>query len=1505
MAQVLDKETWQRDAKILKDAEWSDEKIMTYFKASGDKYLLDEGILPKTTPSGTYDYDTAIAAGITPDETGHWPSVAPLSNERIKELGLPPDSGIILKARSHPTFHKTIEGEASVNRHIETIGGRDFSVINDAKTLPSNNLLKAPELEPIQAGPSLLTIPVGGQIASREGIPREMGVVEGFQVGLAAGLAQEELFPLEFDEIVRGPDPDRTARMDELDKLISTDIEGKPFPTKVAIKSAEASPMLVGAVGTGAAFGTVAGTAGIAAGPGAPVSVPALTTVGFAAGAAHQAFIYETGAAYHELKKQGIDPEVAQPMAMGVGFVNALIEVSQIGLLLNVVPGGDRLKSLVTQKAASKLITSQSVQKILAKRTLKAGAVFGAEIGQEVVQELNNVAAVHVADAIDETVEIPDALKPRIKDTIVYTAQNASLSFLPMVGVSQTIAGAGDVVQNQRAKTFEDQVRRVQERNRRVMGEVVTEVVDEKFQEDVSQEVGPPTQAEVNLAVQDAVQKEKVIRLEGKSPIQEKVTRFETHLLQGKIPEAQTMLVEAKEALNENPESVELQAIEDHMLRRFKELDPAKKGVIPGAEALVLEGEESIGAFLQRVEPTPPIQKAPAKVTVRAKDKLASDKQIAKVHGMAEELGITPEDLDTRLQKQFGAPIAQLKGTQVGGLIGEFRRRTGTDKKPRPTRVKDTKVVTVGTEKSARVATRRLTDEGNIRLLDTIEAKNRAKIPSTREVEYRSDKSFVSEKKARRYLAELHKIADANRISKSPAIKVRDSFMGGTYNRVDTKQSAGVGLTREPRSAESMRYYMEGMGVRAGEPLGYLFDDLSILNRKLVRDQHNRYERLARAAGSEAEFKNIAQSDESLGRIGRWLASKTNLKNKPAEPTLNPTELAFAEEFQRIMKDFEVTVRLAKLNKRIFEGHVSKEFRNNANSRAQILEAEDTFHREGLEATKAKLKTQTWGTITGGGFEPMEMIDSFFTGGTRKFTGISEAHIRERGSTYTKQERNLMQRFRSYSRQMDMLAHAKPKLEAMRSTVKSAQRSGHIKKTKQLGQTMRLYEDNLLGNRSIELWAEEAAARAYNQALTAILQADVSKPFRNTFQSTAFYPDKTDFLRTDNRALTPTEMEYLRAHVSQMRVWDEFFMTDFRFPKEIPIPGTEITVRNLPFNALNAMADRANFYGWSDEIGRIQSFWAMLNRVERARLQMEKAVSKGMAPDKAFDKIFWKKTRMGTMTPHQQKRLMEIWANDGPEAMQLYRAKILVEDIHFMYEQTQRGVVEQTAQGKTFLKLANFPRAYTERLATQSKLMFTGEDFTTKFQGFKTTFNMTVPAMLVGQVFLAITGGDINPYDPLRILKWGPLGLIKDVVGLPFAVGADFATAIDPRVPKARRDQAFTRFTKGVARMPNMWLPFWRHIIGTLDVVTDTKDIDILAVKKFREVIDKEYEVRGGSHEVDRSALQMAQRIFGGRAIDRRIRLEDEEARKKEKARRKSTRGAKRKSPSRTRGKSR
>ena len=62
--------------------------------------------MPKFDPEGEgYDIDTAVAAGMKPDKTGHWQSRNP-------------STGQILKGRKHTTFNLTEEGEAKAGYEI-------------------------------------------------------------------------------------------------------------------------------------------------------------------------------------------------------------------------------------------------------------------------------------------------------------------------------------------------------------------------------------------------------------------------------------------------------------------------------------------------------------------------------------------------------------------------------------------------------------------------------------------------------------------------------------------------------------------------------------------------------------------------------------------------------------------------------------------------------------------------------------------------------------------------------------------------------------------------------------------------------------------------------------------------------------------------------------------------------------------------------------------------------------------------------------------------------------------------------------------------------------------------------------------------------------------------------------------------------------------------------------------------------------------------------------------
>ncbi len=61
-----------------------------------------------------YDYKSAKAAGLKPDKTGHWPSRSP-------------KTGLLLKGRGHPTWHKTVKGEADAGHEIYKKGKRYYS----------------------------------------------------------------------------------------------------------------------------------------------------------------------------------------------------------------------------------------------------------------------------------------------------------------------------------------------------------------------------------------------------------------------------------------------------------------------------------------------------------------------------------------------------------------------------------------------------------------------------------------------------------------------------------------------------------------------------------------------------------------------------------------------------------------------------------------------------------------------------------------------------------------------------------------------------------------------------------------------------------------------------------------------------------------------------------------------------------------------------------------------------------------------------------------------------------------------------------------------------------------------------------------------------------------------------------------------------------------------------------------------------------------------------------
>jgi diadenosine tetraphosphatase ApaH/serine/threonine PP2A family protein phosphatase len=91
-------------------------------------------ILRQFDPSSSgYDYTTAIAAGMQPQQEGgenkgHWGSVAQTPIEYRMDYNLPEDSYMMLKGAGHPTFQMGVQGEQDRGYQIIKFGDRYFSV---------------------------------------------------------------------------------------------------------------------------------------------------------------------------------------------------------------------------------------------------------------------------------------------------------------------------------------------------------------------------------------------------------------------------------------------------------------------------------------------------------------------------------------------------------------------------------------------------------------------------------------------------------------------------------------------------------------------------------------------------------------------------------------------------------------------------------------------------------------------------------------------------------------------------------------------------------------------------------------------------------------------------------------------------------------------------------------------------------------------------------------------------------------------------------------------------------------------------------------------------------------------------------------------------------------------------------------------------------------------------------------------------------------------------------
>lgn len=788
----------------------------------------------------------------------------------------------------------------------------------------------------------------------------------------------------------------------------------------------------------------------------------------------------------------------------------------------------------------------------------------------------------------------------------------------------------------------------------------------------------------------------------------------------------------------------------------------------------------------------------------------------------------------------------KLKHTRYRTLSGKVASRKITIKqletllkavqRTRPKQIGYKKVITKKTENKIQSLKNNL--KKKLQMTDKAYKEILKKEIRGREPKYIDAKHFVTEKQGKDIIKRMHDAAEVlkARVSFDNAVE-KNPEIAKEVKRLQTEISQKS--KRDPYRTESMRYYAQQSEIRTGAPIFTMYTDLIDTNLEAHRTRHAR---IAALENKVPGFKEIASEEAALNRVSQYIASKGTQLNRPAAPTnITKNEIKLAEEIQKIFKDYELKARVSKFFNWYYYDEGIAEFDK---YKKEIHKAEDIYESQGKEELIKYLRTQEWGVIKSG-YEPLESvvlkIRPYKTGPKT----VGKTHIKIRTDIeYHAQERNILQRLNSYTRQMDMLYNLSPKINAF----------------------VRLYEDNLTKfadpgkvQESIEHflsnlkkyniegnWIGDIMARLYAQASQIIIMAQPVLATRNLFQNAAFEHDKNILFDPRNKNLTPGDIEYMETYVQQLRgMMEEFFMVN-----EKVLPGTETLMKVLK---------KIKIYAWSDATNRQWGFWAKMNQVKRA--QQTETLPEMMSKAKFED-----------MSELEQIKALEILARDGQEEMARYVSRVHVDDIHFLYERAQRSPAEMGTMGRVFGNLMLFPRAYTEKLAHQvSKLTNKTSSQQERYRAAKILVSVMAGGILVGEVFSMITGRR-NPYNPLNVLGFQLGGLL---LGLTDDVNKAYNLSIKALSGDKKALYALTTL---LPQMADNFIPFYDWTFRGIEAVTDTKNLDRAALRQILEVIDKEYKSRKGAYTMKRNFVQSLQFFFAGSSIDRKI---EEEKRKK------------------------
>lgn len=760
-------------------------------------------------------------------------------------------------------------------------------------------------------------------------------------------------------------------------------------------------------------------------------------------------------------------------------------------------------------------------------------------------------------------------------------------------------------------------------------------------------------------------------------------------------------------------------------------------------------------------------------------------------------------------------------------------------KSARPKRVGYQKVLTLRTERRIQTLKENLTSKGQM----TEEAWKDILKRETggREPKYIDAEHFINQEESREVLKRMHNVATLLKITNAYKDALsKDPEKLAYVNKLSSEVLAE--LRRDPWSWESMRWYAQQSQQRTGAPIYPVYKTMIDTLQENHRTEEAELKTIEAAVGEDS-FAKITGDEDALQRVSDYIDSKGHLENKPEMPKdITEDEVKFARAIEKIWKGREIQSRLGKFFRWYeMDMPVAGEgaMADYERYKKEIQKAVQIYDTQGEEELVKYLETQDWGIIHSG-YNAKELILRTIQLYPIAARTVGKGHIKiSTAVEFQRQERNILQRLSSYMRQMDMLSSMSPLINTF----------------------IQLYEDNAQSFKdwntvkaNVELFLSELKQytfeknasvrlikRLFAQSAQAILENSPSITLYNMVEGVAFGADKSIYFNPQNKPLTAEDQEFLETYVQQQRA----MLEEYYFVNEKALPGLK---------GLNKWARKLSLTSRSDVFSRYHTFWAKINQVRRA-LQLSTLNAQVSA------------MKLKDYSKFEQEMAMGIWAEEGPDAMARFVAKLESDNIHGLYERSQRSPGEM-GSGAIFTNLMNFPRMWSERIARNVYTLFDKEaDFETQYRAAKTLLSAIVGGTVIGMGIGAITGRRRNPYNPFEIITWrfGGLSMASaQAVSDLWNVSLEIFSG-DPITAKRAKSKWPTVFTA----LPAMFVPFYSQAIRAMEKMVGEKYIDRQALRWIGEQIDKDYHMRPDAYKFNKKGIiEAMQYIFIGRSTD-------------------------------------